>query len=464
MYELNPEFLEQMETLAGEIQASDELAKYLEEEEEEYYTQLKEQYEPRIHLLYQEVAAHFPLQLIYLEKVLLDDAFEGLYLPKILGYSVLRGEINENYKYTRPQDHFKDILLTICNSTNFDILKKRIGQSIQMGFALSSDIWVTNLINEVPNKRVRHYLMGQKLDRYRPVAERTIGYQRYARQFKNENFLSVAFPETPAELTLEYKALREFLLYRMKTQEDNSSLIAPLDSFVANKDLHGIKEHFFIAALYGAFFDAPEDSRKALITNFNKVRKAIDEADEHLLEFLLQLHHRTDVNLKPEDDLRFAAIVDRKGKDQLSEYADLIEKIHNEGYTNETTQEKIKTAYLSHEGLSSFNEGLRRTIYAYFATFINNLETSDYPEFFEITKLYAVYMGIFGNQQFNQNLKDLSMRYVKRLLKVYTDKRGKDYQDIKKFVSATFLDFKFLTEKEIVNLFKTRRKRSKASA
>ena len=117
--------------------------------------------------------------------------------------------------------------------------------------------------------------------------------------------------------------------------------------------------------------------------------------------------------------------------------------------------------YLSHEGLSSFNEGIRRTIYRYFHDFVNNLETSDYPEFFEITKLFAVYMGLFGNQQFNQDLKELSMAYVRKLLKTYTDKRGKDYQDIKKFVSATFLDFGFQTDKEIVNLFKTRRKRRK---
>ena len=67
----------------------------------------------------------------------------------------------------------------------------------------------------------------------------------------------------------------------------------------------------------------------------------------------------------------------------------------------------------------------------------------------------------YVSQQFNQDLKELSMAYVRKLLKVYIDKRGKDYQDIKKFVSSTFLDFGFLTDKEIVNLFKTRRKRKK---
>jgi hypothetical protein len=70
-----------------------------------------------------------------------------------------------------------------------------------------------------------------------------------------------------------------------------------------------------------------------------------------------------------------------------------------------------------------------------------------------------VYIHIFANEEFNLSVKDLSMRYVKRLLKHYTDKRGKDYQDIKKFVSTTFQDLNFLKEKDVVELFKTRRKR-----
>ena len=66
-------------------------------------------------------------------------------------------------------------------------------------------------------------------------------------------------------------------------------------------------------------------------------------------------------------------------------------------------------------------------------------------------------MNIFYNQRFNQAVKDMSLRYIKKLLKTYTDKRGRDYQDIKKFVTATFLDMNFMNEKEIAELFKTRR-------
>ena len=40
----------------------------------------------------------------------------------------------------------KDVLRGICESSNFEVIKQRIGQTLQIGFALSSDIWVTNLL------------------------------------------------------------------------------------------------------------------------------------------------------------------------------------------------------------------------------------------------------------------------------------------------------------------------------
>ena len=147
MYELDQQYQDRLQVLGEEIQASEELQQYLEEEEEEFYLRLKEMFEPKIAAIYEEVAENDPLQLVTFESALLDEKFEGLYLPKILGYSVLRGEVNAEFKYVGPQDHFKNVLMAICNSANFDILKKRIGQSIQMGFAMSSDIWITNLLS-----------------------------------------------------------------------------------------------------------------------------------------------------------------------------------------------------------------------------------------------------------------------------------------------------------------------------
>lgn len=53
----------------------------------------------------------------------------------------------------------------------------------------------------------------------------------------------------------------------------------------------------------------------------------------------------------------------------------------------------------------------------------------------------------------------MGMNYISKLLAFYKDKRSKEYQDVKKFVSSTFTEFEFLTEKEVVDLFKIKRKK-----
>lgn len=461
MYELNAEYLEQLETLAAEIQESDELAQYLEDEEEEHFQQLKEIYEPRIAAIYEEVAEHHPLQIIPLEMVLIDPSFEGLYLPKILGYSVLRGEIDSHYIYLRPQDHFKEVLLAICNSSNFEILKKRIGQSIQIGFALSSDIWITNLINSLPNKRVRYFLQSQKLEKYRRENERMIGYERYKKQFTHDNFLSAQFPEVSNELNLYFGQLKNFLIYRIQRRGDNSTLMEPLRQFVANKSMYGAVEHLQIMVLFAAFFELSKEDQALVSKHFNEVRKSMPAFNDKLLRFILDLHKSTALDFGPDCDHKISALIDPKIQDDAAAYFDLIDTIHSKGYINVEVQEAVRDFYNRHEGLSLANECVRQTVFHYFARFINNLEENAYTDFFDISKVFAAYKQIFLNQQFNQDMEDLSMDYVQRLLHRYTDKRGRDYQDIKRFISSSFLDYEFLTEKEVVEMFKTRRKKKK---
>lgn len=79
-----------LEQLKGAIQESELLAQYLENETDDLYKQMIDAFEPHILELYELVAEKSPLQLVSLESELLDSGFEGLFLPRILGYSVLR--------------------------------------------------------------------------------------------------------------------------------------------------------------------------------------------------------------------------------------------------------------------------------------------------------------------------------------------------------------------------------------
>ena len=200
MKELDAHYAKALNGIKESIQASPHLQSYLDEEEEAHYELLKQEFEPQIEKLHASVALNDPLQLESLEEALLDASFEGLFLPRILGYSVLRGAVSDHYKYIRPQEHFKKVLLSICNSFNFDILKNRIGQTIEVGFALSSDIWITNLIAELDNKLVKAYLQSHKLSKFSDVRSRHTSYLKYSKQFTSFNFLTASLPETSAEL------------------------------------------------------------------------------------------------------------------------------------------------------------------------------------------------------------------------------------------------------------------------
>ena len=461
MLPLDDKYFTQLEAIAGEVQASEDLAAFLEEEEDEQFNAMKEAFEPKIQEVYKAVAANDPLQLVSMEKALLHEAFEGLFLPKVLGYAVLRGEVNEEtMKYVRPQEHFQQVLMAICNSANFDILRKRIGQTIQTGFFLSSNIWVTNLINEVANKRIRNFLTGLRVDRHRTVEGRKDAYARYLRQFKNETFRSATFPKNKSELQVYYNSLKQFLLARFKSNQVNISIVPHMKTLIGNEEFFGMREHLEIMSLYANFFDLEKSDQDHLSKIFNQCRGVNSEFANMWFEFTLELHNR-EIDLDKSADSRISAILDSSVKDELTDYYALMDTLHSKGYMHEESQEAVRVYYHSRRGLSVQNECVRRAIYNYFARLLNNIETSDYPELFEVTKYYGIYMQIFGNQQFNQDLEHLSMKYVRKLLKVYVDKRGKDYQDIKKFVATMFVELGFLKEKEVVELFKTRRKRKK---
>lgn len=457
MESLDKKYVTELDSIKGAIQNSDLLTQYLEDEEDESYQALRDAFEPQIESLYDRVASENPLQLIALEEKLLDPDFEGLYLSKVLGYSVLRGEIDRLYRYKRPQAHFKKVLLAICQSSNFDLIKKRIGQGIQVGFGLSSDIWITNLIEQVAAKRVKSFLNAQVLDKYRDVDERKIAYARYKRQFTATDYHSAEFPKSPGELNVLFSSLIRFLKHRAVIDANNESLIPSIVDFLNNEKFQYGPEYVCVLHIFTNFYDY-KDHEDWLKDVFHRARVEYDAFNQEYFRF----HERileSDLEVTRETDEKVLGIIDTSVEDDLTAFYNLMHIIHTKGYVHDDTIEAVRAFYDQHEGLSTINECLRRSILSHFRRLLDNLSVEEYTEYFELNKIFRVYIQLFNNQHFNQDVKQLSLNYIAKLLKRYTDKRGKDYQDIKKFVSQTFLDLGFLKEKEIVELFKTRRKR-----
>jgi hypothetical protein len=461
MLDLNEKYLARLQEIAEDIQNSDLYASYMDTEEDAEYKALCDLYEPLIGRVYQEVAANDPLQLISMETILLNAYFEGLYLPKVLGYSVLRGQINATYKYVRPQSHFKNILMTILESSNFECIKKRIGQSVQMGFALSSDIWITDFINAMPNKRIRYYLQNSKLDRFRDTHEREEAFRRYTNQFVRDNYLTADFPETFSELKVEYPELKTFLMYRLGKRLNNESLLPFVVEAVKNETFFGTTEHVQLMCLALNFCTFSDADTEVVSKIFNKQRQEVPEFTEKYLSFLIEMHN-AHFELDDKAEMKASLLIDRNIKDDITDYYRIADVVHTQGYINEDVMQVVKHFYDNHEGLSTINECLRRMIFGYLYNTITVFKERDYPEFFELSKTFSAYMRIFDNERFNQNLRDISQELIRKCLIKFTDKRGKEYQEVKRFVQGNFPTWHFMKEKDIVELFKTRRKRKTA--
>lgn len=463
MYELNEAYSQHLEAIAVAIQASPNLASFLEEEEDQFYDALKLEFEPQIEAAYQQMIDFSPLEIESFERRLLDERFEGLFLPRTLGYAVLRGEITEHYYYARQNNHFGEILKAIAQNSNFDQLRNRIGQSVQCGFALSSDIFVTSLINGVSSKRVRQFLQGQRSSDARTMEGRRRIERRYRRQFKSRNYHYAPFPVNVTELTSHSTALIDFLLYRVSGELNNDALLPTLHEMVTRPEFAGRPEILKPLAIYGAYFTPSEEMLPELVAALNRERKENAEGTaDDMLGFVLELKRMSNVPFGPEQEQKMGTVVDRKLEDDLTAFFNLTDKIHADGFVSPDVQEAIQEEQPKHSGLSNFNENVRQTIYGYFAKLTSGLGTSEeeYMQWFEISgKQIPAYIKVFGNESFNQQLRSLARKYTKELLKVYTNKRGKDYRDIKKTTMTTWMEYGFMTEKQLKEFFKTPRKK-----
>ncbi|MEL7159524.1 MAG: hypothetical protein AAFN92_02100 [Bacteroidota bacterium] len=467
MYPLNDAYRQHLDAIAENVQASPNLASYLEEEEDNFYEALKAEFEPQIEAAHQQLIDYSPLEIEAFEKHLLDEKFEGLFLPRILGYSVLRGEVTEHFYYARQNDHFGDILRFIARNDNFDQLRNRIGQSVQCGFAMSSDIFVTGLLDEVKSKRVRQFLQAQRASDARTMEGRRRIERRYRRQFRGRNYHYAPFPVTTSELTTYNNALIDFLLFRVSGALNNDALLPTLHEMVTRPEFAGREEILRPMAIYGAYFTPSEEGKPEFMAALNRERKAKPaETANRILEFLLELKGNREVPFGPEQEQRLGTVIDRSVEDDLTAYFNLTDTIHADGYVNPSVHEAIAEEQPKHAGLSPFNENVRQSVFAYFAQLAEGLGTdeADYQEWFKITGVqFPAYFKVFGNEEFKQQVRALAKKYTKKLTKVHTNKRGKDYRDIKKTTMTTWQDYGFMTEKQLKEFFKTPRKKKVAS-
>ena len=218
--------------------------------------------------------------------------------------------------------------------------------------------------------------------------------------------------------------------------------------FLDNTAFHGTMEHTTILGLASAFLDLNVDEKKQLTSVYSTLRNSNSNFSDMHLDFIIAMRNR-DIDLDNKADNSISSMIDKSIADDISDYYKLMDIVHGKGYVHRDAVDAVRAFYNSHEGLSKINTRVRSVIYAYFKRIIVHLDEKEYVIFMELlgatpasatdkdvvdekeetsegeTRNLAipVYMEIFSNQQFNQNIKDLSLIYVRKLLRFHTDKR-----------------------------------------
>ena len=270
--------------------------------------------------------------------------------------------------------------------------------------------------------------------------------------------MTAEFPTDHVDMKILTPRLKTFILLRANSEFENSNLIPHLIEFLEKDNLRDTREYLELLMIIGMTFDLTDKQLKTVRASLKDLDENYPNFEKVYFEVLDDLYDIPEIHVANADK-RFSSVVDKKGKGELTKYYDVVDEVHAKGYIHEEAIEAVRTYYYQNQGVSDENECVRKVIFSYFANFLLNLDPKEYTSWFEIMKTMIVYIGIFDNQKFNLGIKEYSLKYIKKLIKTYTDKRGRDYQDIKKFVKTTFVDLKFMTDKEIVELFKTKRKK-----
>ncbi|HMP31574.1 MAG TPA: hypothetical protein PKD85_18370, partial [Saprospiraceae bacterium] len=308
-------------------------------------------------------------------------------------------------------------------------------------------------------KKVKSFLGIFRNDKYRELKARKGLYDNYAMQLNKANFKSVEFPKTIADLKSSFYALRTFIVHRASRDLDNSSLMNHLGQFISNDKLNASLEFLELMIIIGLKYNLDDQTAKAYTKTINQIAKERPNFKNDFFEIYDRLHVGKELSIAPEDEHNLGKLLVEVKDKEIIRFFDTTNELHSKGFVHIDAIEKVREYYENHPGMSIENEVLRSSVLIYINKFLKNIEIDAVNDYFEINKVITAYLSIFNNERFKQEVKTSSMNFINKCLASFDDKRSRDYQDIRKYVSSTFLDLGFLTEKEITELFKTRRKK-----
>ena len=294
--------------------------------------------------------------------------------------------------------------------------------------------------------------------KYRDLPSRRFGYQKYKKQFDELNFHTAEFPENAGDLPVFYPELKNFLVQRILLGKTIDNIDPYVGKLASEASMWGHWEFVYLIGLVSNYFTFGSATTTEINNAINSARAKNSNFTSTYFEFLKELL-LSDIPVDSDCNDRISNRLDKSIKDDFTKYYSLMDILHVNGWIHEDSVVAVRDFYDQHEGLSTINECVRLTIYKFFSKIVRNLELADYGTVIELFKVMTAYINTFNNQHFNQSTKKRTLWFVKKFNKQYTDKRSKEYQEVKKFIASTFTELGLMVPKEVTEFFKTKRKK-----
>lgn len=223
---------------------------------------------------------------------------------------------------------------------------------------------------------------------------------------------------------------------------------------INRKEFFREAEFLEVISIVGNFIDLGNEGNEQLAKVINQNRSNVFNG---MYFAFLRKSHKDGIVFGPKAEMKFYQMLDKSVTDDLLKYYRLLETIHSKGFVHEDSLDAVSAFYGQYEGMSINNECIRLNLLQQFRNVVENLTEPEYHSYIEISRTFAMYMNIFDNSSFNNELKVMGMVYVRKLLEFYQDKRSKEYQDVKNLFAQLLLNMSF-DRKELTELFKVKRK------
>lgn len=439
---------------------SAEYQAYLESEEREEYKAVADKVEPYLQSLYNEIAEKNPMEIIEFEEILTDEALEGIFVDKLMYFTILRASVDENYRFERSQERLEELILFAAQSSSFEAMQRSLLLPVRLAFSLSSGIWGNKVIGKIKNKSAREFFQRQFGEATRDDHARAVQYRSLKKRFKEIKYQSASVPTDNINWKTEFADFRNFLVDRIGAGHDNTTVKASLYEFLENDAFKGTDEQIELLCIFIHFIELDDEDFDKVETVLNELRKG-EGFDESYFGILLKVM-KMDMPIDLDRIGIINDLLDTDHKDSLLGFYELLTNFSVKDFMDEEIVESVEIFSGRHRELSPimtcFKHLLIRIIDAEVVKHLND----DYTQLFQSMHIYDGLAEAFLEKSYRQDIKEILVEYMKSLM-FYFEKGSTEYKAIKAMVMDAPVKNNFVTTKEVRALYRAQLKAEKAA-